>query len=95
MFERLEPPEQPVARRWPLLMYGTYSLIGILFLLLGVLRHGLSQPFSLAIAAIMVVLSLVWLVMTLRSKSPLSGRTFSVRMIALLLLLMAHDIPSI
>jgi hypothetical protein len=95
MFETLEPPEQLVARPWPLLMYGTYSLAGLAFFLLGVRRHGLSQPFGLAIAAIMVVLSLAWLVMTLRSKSPLSSRSFGVRSIILLVLLMAHDIPSI
>jgi hypothetical protein len=95
MFETLEPPEQLVARRWPLLLYGTYSLAGLGFFLLGVRRHGLSQSFNLTIAAIMLVLSLVWLVMTLRSKSPLSSRSFSVRTIILWVLLMAHDISSI
>jgi hypothetical protein len=95
MFETLEPPEQLVARRWPLLMYGTYSLAGLLFVVLGVRRHGFSQPFSLAIGAVMLVLSLVWFVTTLRSKSPLSSRRFGIHNIVLLVLLMAHDIPSI
>jgi hypothetical protein len=76
-------------------MYGTSSLAGLAFFFLGVRRHGLSQPFGLAIAAIMLVLSLVWLVMTLRSRSPLSSRGFGVRSIILLVLLMAHEISSI
>ena len=95
MFETLEPPEQLVARRWPLLMYGTYCLAGLVFVVLGVRRHGFSQPYSLAIGAVMFVLSLVWFVTTLRSKSPLSSRRFGIHNIVLLVLLMAHDIPSI
>jgi hypothetical protein len=95
MFETLEPPDQLVARRWPLLMYGTYSLAGLVFVVLGLRRHGFSQPFSFAIGAVMLVLSLVWFVTTLRSKSPLSSRRFGNHNIVLLVLLMAHDIPSI
>lgn len=95
MFETLEPPEQTVARRWPLVMYGTYSLAGLVFLGLGVRRHGFSQPFSLAIAAVMLVLSLLWFLTTLRSRSPLSSRRLAIHNIVLLALLMAHHIPSI
>jgi hypothetical protein len=96
MFETLEPPEQLVARRWPLLMYGTYSLAGLVFFALGVRRHGFSQPFSLVIAAAMLVLSLVWFVTILKSRSPLTSRRFGIHNIILLVvLLMAHDIPSI
>jgi len=76
-------------------MYGTYSLAGLAFVLVGVGRYGLSQRFGLAIAAIMVILSLAWLVMTLRSKSPVSSRIFGVRRVILLVLLIAHDISSI
>jgi hypothetical protein len=36
VFETLEPPEQIVARRWPLLMYSTYGLGGLVFAILGV-----------------------------------------------------------
>lgn len=42
----------------------------------------------------MLVLSLVWFVTTLRSKSPLSSRRFGIHNIVLLVLLLAHDIPS-
>ena len=94
MFETLEAPEHLVARRWPLLTYGTYSLIGTVLFVLGMRRHGFSQPFRLAIAGIMGVLSLVWFITTLRSKSPLPIRRFGIQHIILLLLLMAHDIPT-
>ena len=92
MFETLEPPEQRVARRWALLMFGTYSLLGLVELLAVLKRGGLTQPFSLAIAASTLVLSFVWLVMTLRSRSPLSSRSFLIRFSVLLLLLMVRDI---
>jgi hypothetical protein len=94
MFETLEPPEQIVPRRLPLLMYGSYALVGLEFVILGVRRHGLSQPVSLAIACLMLFLSLTWLVTTLRSGSPLTSRKIGVRNIILLLLLMAHQTPS-
>ncbi len=95
MFETLEPPERLLARRWPLLMYGAYSLAGLVFFVLGVRRHGFSQPFSLAIAAVMFVLPLVWFVTTLGSKSPLTSRRVGIQNIILLVLLMAHDIPTL
>jgi hypothetical protein len=93
MFETLEPPEQIVAHRWPLLTYGIYSLAGLVFAILGVRRHGFSQPVSLAIACVMFFLSLTWLVTTLRSRSPLTNRKVGFRNILLLLLLMAHQVP--
>ena len=92
MFETLEPPEQIVALRWPLLMYGTYALVGLVFLILGVRRHGFSQPVSLAAASVMFCLSARWLVTTLRSGFPPNHR-FRFRIIVLILLLMAHQAP--
>jgi hypothetical protein len=76
-------------------MYGTYSLAGFVFFVLGVRRHGFSQPFSLVIAAVMLVLSLAWFVTTWRSRSPLTSRRIGIHNVILLVLLMAHDIPSI
>jgi len=94
MFETLEPPEQTVARRWPLLMYSTYALGGLVFLIFGVRRHGFSQPFRLAVGGVMLILSLAWLVTTLRAKSPMTSRNFGVRQMILIVLLMAHQIAS-
>jgi hypothetical protein len=61
MFETLDPEEQVVARRWPLLMYGTYAAGGLVFLVLGVHRHGFTQPFRLE-SALHVFVILFWLV---------------------------------
>ena len=94
MFETLERPEQRVARRWPLLAYGVYAFGGVVFFVLGVLRHGFSQPFRLVIAAVMFLLSLTWLIATLRAGTPPTNRHFSIRSMILLLLLMAHDLPA-
>jgi len=73
-------------------MFGTYTLVGFVELLVVLKRHGLTQPFSLAIVTITLVLSFVWLLMTLRSRSPLSGRSFAVRSAVLLVLLIVRDI---
>jgi hypothetical protein len=90
VFETLErPDEEPVRRRWLLLMYGTYCLGGLLFVILGVRRHGLSQPAHLALSCLMFFLSLMWLVTTLRAETPLNSRKAGFRNIILVLLLMA------
>ena len=94
MFESLEPPEQRVSRRWPLLFYGFYAFAGIVFLVLGVNRHGFSHPFSLAIDALMFFLSLTWLMTTLRSGTEATSRHFKLRVIILILLLLAHNLPA-
>jgi hypothetical protein len=94
MFETLEPPEQMVTRRWPLLSYGMCGLAGLLFVVLRVRRHGFSQPVSLAIAGVMLFLSLTWLVTTVRSAASLTNRKVGSRNIILLLLLMAEQVPS-
>ena len=92
MFETLDPREQAVARRWPLLMYATFAIAGFVFLILDVRRHGFSHPFGLAVAAAMLLLSLLWLVTTFGSTSPITNRSLRVRNIILILLLMAHDL---
>jgi hypothetical protein len=95
MFETLDPQEQTVARRWPLLMYSTYAVGGLVFSILGVRRHGFSQPFRLVVGAAMFLLSLTWLVTTVRSTVPATNRNFGVRNIILILLLMAQEIAYI
>lgn len=87
MFETLEPPEQPVARRWPLSMYGIYCLAGLVFVVLGVRRHGLSHPADLALCFVMFSLSLMWFVSTLKSATPVSSRKARFRNVVLVLLL--------
>ena len=66
MFEALQPVDRPVARKWPLLMYGTYGFVGLAFVIIGLSKHGLSQPAHLVLSCLMFCLSLIWLVATLK-----------------------------
>jgi hypothetical protein len=92
MFETLEPPEQLVARRWPLLMYGAGCVLGLGLAVLSVRRHGFSQPVSVVTACAMFFLSLVCFSSTLRSAAPLTNRKDLVQSVLLLLLLMLQII---
>jgi hypothetical protein len=88
MFETLErPPEEPIDRRWPIMFYGVYCLIGLVSFSGNLSRHRFSQPAILAVAAIMFFLSLTFLVSALRSPSPLGTRKLRVTLILLLLLM--------
>lgn len=95
MFETLEPPERPVEyRRLLLMFYSTFCLVGLVSGALSVRRHGLSQPTHLALSCAMFFLSLMWLVATLRSGTPLSSRRAGFRNIILLILLLALNLLS-
>jgi hypothetical protein len=94
MFETLEPADQPVARRWPLLMYGTYCFAGLAFVVISVSRHGFSQPVRLVLSGAMFALSLTWFVAALKSGTPLTTRNVKYRFMILVLLLMAHNLLS-
>jgi hypothetical protein len=95
MFETLEPPLRLVPRRYPILLYGIYCLMGLMFLVLGVRRHGFSQPAHLALSCVMFCLSLVWLIGALKSESPLTNHKAGLRNLILLLLLVAHNFLSL
>ena len=85
MFESLDPLERTVNRRRPLLMYSMYAVVSLLFLIPEVRRHGFSQPFWPVVLAATFLLSLTWLVATLRSVVPPTRREVRVRYIILLL----------
>jgi hypothetical protein len=95
MFETLERPLQLVPRRYPILMYSTYSLVGLVFVVLGVMRHGFTQPVSLALSFVMFSLSLMWLVATLKSGTPLPSRKAGFRNMILVFLLVALNFLSL
>jgi hypothetical protein len=95
MFETLEPPEQPVGPRWLFLMfYTTFCLVGLVAGTLSLRRHGLSQPGHLILSCALFSLSLMWLVATLRSVTPLSSRKVGFRNIILMLVFMALNFLS-
>jgi len=85
MFESIDPYERTVHRRGPLLMYSTWAVVGLFFLILEVRRHGFSQPFWPVVLAAVFLLSLTWLVTTLRSTVLPTYREVRVRYIILLL----------
>ena len=87
MFETLEDAfeksKPPLDRGWPILMYSANVVLSsFAFLLEG--RHGFSRGharllFSLIVWAIMFLLSLTWLVASLRPSVPISRRDCGVR----------------
>jgi hypothetical protein len=95
MFESSEPPGKFMARQWPILFYGAYCLVGLVSFGVNVSRNRLSHPASLAVACLMFVLSLTWLITTLRSGPPIIDRRFSFGVMTLaLLLILLISLPS-
>lgn len=88
MFDTLEPTKQPVDRRLPLLMYGTYCVAGLAGVIISVSRYRLSQPIRLVLYGLMFCLSLVWLVGTLKTRTSLTSQS-RYRFMVLVLLLLA------
>lgn len=97
MFENLddmlEKSKKPLDRRLPILMYGTTAIGSVIFLILGVSGRGYSTLFNLAVWAAMFLLSVTWLVTTLRSSAPITRRDFGVRCMIVFWLLWAHRLP--
>ena len=97
MFETLEDKSdksgKPLDRSLPILMYGITAIGSFIFVILGVREHGLSHPFNLALWAAMFLLSVAWLVTSLRSPVPVTHREFALRGTILIWLLIAHRLP--
>ncbi len=91
--DKVEKSKKPLDRSLPILMYGTTVIGSSIFLILGVLGHGFSHLFNLAVWAAMFLLSLTWLVTSVRSSAPITRRDFAVRGIILTWLLIAHRLP--
>jgi hypothetical protein len=91
MFETLEDAfeksKQPLDRGWPILMYSAHAVFSSIALILEG-QHGFSQGharllFSLVAWAVMFLLSLTWLVTSLRSSVPMTRRDYMVRFMTL------------
>jgi hypothetical protein len=93
MFETLEDKfeesKKPLDPGLPMLMYSASAIGSCIAIILGMRRHGFSHLFSLVVWATMFLLSLTWLVTSLRSSVPITRRDFRVRHIILLSLLFA------
>jgi hypothetical protein len=97
MFETLEDKfeksKPPLDRGLPILLYSFYAVFSSIALILGVGRHGFSRLFSLVVWAAMFLLSLTWLMTSLKSSVPNTRRDFWVRSMILLWLLIAQRLP--
>jgi hypothetical protein len=96
MFETLEDAfekyQRPVDRGDPIVLYSLYVVFSSIALLFGVGGHGFLRLFRLVDCAAMFLLSLTWLVASLRSSARITRRDFSVRwrILLVLLFLAAH-----
>jgi hypothetical protein len=87
-FEKTKPP---LDRGWPILMYGADVCLSSTVLILGICGvrgHGFSHLFSLIVWTAMFLLSLTWLITSLRSSTPIARSDFRVRYTILWVLLM-------
>jgi|SRR5580704_10045501 hypothetical protein len=92
MFETLEDMREksrpPLDREDPILIYGMYVVVGLFYLIEGMRRH---QPFGAVVGAVVCLLSLIWLITTIRSPVPVTRHDFWVRGQILLGILMAYE----
>jgi hypothetical protein len=93
MFETLEEmrekSQRPLDPFWPLLIYSMDILIGLFYMIDGVPRH---HPVAVVVGAVVLLLSLIWLITTIRSPDRLSRRDFWVRCQTVIWILMAYQV---
>jgi hypothetical protein len=93
MFESLEDAfeksKPPLDRGYPILIYSMDVVIGLFYLIEGVRRH---HPFGAVVGAVVFLLSLTWLITTIRSRVQVTRRDFWVRIQIVLWILMAYQI---
>jgi hypothetical protein len=87
--DALEKSKRPLDRRWPPLMYSAYVVAGLFYLIEGVRRHA---PFGAIVGVVVFLLSLIWLITTIRSPVPVTRRDFWVRGQIVSWILMAYEI---
>ncbi len=96
MFETLEDAFEKskprLDRGVPILTYGILAVLSFIGLILGVERHGFSRLFSPVVWAVMFLLSLNWLITSLRSSVPITRSDFLVRFKILWFLLLLAGI---
>jgi hypothetical protein len=92
MFETLEEirekSQRPLDRGWPLLIYSMDIVIGLFYMIDGVPRH---RPLGVFVGAVVFLLSLIWLIATIRSPVRVSRRDFWVRSQTVIWILMAYQ----
>jgi len=93
MFETLEDmrekSQRPLGRGWPLLMYSMNVVLSLLYMITGMRRH---QPLGVLVGAVVFLLSLIWLITTIRSPVRVSRRDVWVRGRIVIWILMAYQV---
>lgn len=92
MFETLEDmrekSQRPMDPFWPHLMYSMDILLGLFYVISGMQRH---QWLAVLIGAVVFLLSLIWLITTIRSQARMSRRDVWVRGQIVICILMAYQ----
>ncbi len=92
MFETLEDfrekSQRPMDPFWPLLMYSMDIALGLFYIISGIQSH---QPLGILVGAVVLLLSLVWLTTTIRSRIRLSRREVWIRGQIVICILMAYQ----
>jgi len=92
MFETLEDmrekSQRPMRREWPLLMYSMDGVLGLFYIIIGMQRR---QPFGVLVGAVVSLLSLIWLMTTVRSQVRVSRHDVWVRGQIVIWILLAYQ----
>ena len=93
MFETLEDmrekSQRPMDREWPLLMYSMDAVLGLFCIISGMQRH---QPIGILVGAVVFLLSLIWLITTIRSPAPVTRRDLRARGLIVIWILFAYQV---
>jgi hypothetical protein len=93
MFETLEDmrekSQRPLGRGTALILYSFDFVVGLVYTISGVRRH---QSLAVLVGAVVFLLSLVWLVTTIRSPVRVSRRDVWVRGQIVICILMAYQV---
>lgn len=93
MFETLEDmrekSQRPMDPFWPLLMYSVDIVAGLFYVICGMQRY---QRLGALVGAVVFLLSLVWLITTIRSRIRLSRRDVWIRGQIVIWILFAYQV---
>ncbi len=93
MFETLEDirekSQRPMDPFWPFLMYSMDIVLGLFYMVTGIQRH---QRLGAFVGIVVFLLSLVWLITTIRSRIRLSRRDVWIRGQVVLWILFAYQV---
>ena len=84
-----EKSQRPMDPFWPLLIYSMDIVLGLSYIIFGMQRH---QRLGVLVGAVVFLLSLVWLITTIRSRIRLSRRDVWIRGRIVIWILYAYQV---